>query len=239
MRKIAIGAAVAAVLSGAPCGAAETNGLKTPETSRLFVRHVDPSSGVESWLLKPGVFSFHQQSCYFTQKSMTDDGRFIFFWARDPEFEPDGKTKKKNRLNTTALIDFKTDTIVDLRVTHQIPFLDVKTDQLWYFRTVKGKVTTERHVCRRDFLVDPLKEIVVCKVPDALLKDVKKVYYLSTHPTLTTDRKKMFIAAHLDDRYEQGCINFETGAWESWGTTPFFANHDQLNPVRDDIALIA
>jgi hypothetical protein len=87
--------------------------------------------------------------------------------------------------------------------------------------------------------VDPLKEIVVCKVPDALLKDVKKVYYLSTHPTLTTDRKKMFIAAHLDDRYEQGCINFETGAWESWGTTPFFANHDQLNPVRDDIALIA
>ena len=49
----------------------------------------------------------------------------------------------------------------------------------------------------------------------------------------------MFIAAHLDDRYEQGCINFETGAWESWGTTPFFANHDQLNPVRDDIALIA
>ena len=231
--------AAAAVLTVAPCGAAENNGLKTPETSKLFVRHVDPASGVESWLLKPGIFSFHQQGCYFTQKSMTDDGRFIFFWARDPEFEPDGKTKKKNRLNTTALIDFKTDTIVDLRVTHQIPFLDVKTDQLWYFRTEKSNGVTERHVCRRDFLVDPLKEIVVCKVPDALLKDVKKIHYLSTHPTLTTDRKKMFIAAHLDDRYEQGCINFETGAWESWGTTPFYANHDQLNPVRDDIALIA
>ena len=82
--------AVAAALAVAPCGAAENNGLKTPETSRLFVRHVDPSSGVESWLLKPGVFSFHQQGCYFTQKSMTDDGRFIFFWALDPEFEPDG-----------------------------------------------------------------------------------------------------------------------------------------------------
>ena len=35
----------------------------------------------------------------------------------------------------------------------------------------------------------------------------------------------MFIAAHLDDRYEQGCINLENGAWESWGTTPFYANH--------------
>ena len=200
MRTTAIWAAVAAVLAGVACGASDDIGWKTPETSRLFVRHVDPSSGVESWLLKPGIFSFHQQGCYFTQKSMTDDGRFIFFWARDPEFEPDGKTKKKNRLNTTALIDFKTDTIVDLHITTQIPFLDVKTDQLWYFRTVKDKGTTERHVCRRDFLVDPLKEIVVCKVPDALLKDVKKVHYLSTHPTLTTDRKKMFIAARLDNR---------------------------------------
>ena len=238
-RACAVWIAIAVAWIAAPCGASENSGLKTPETSRLFVRHVDPSSNVESWLLKPGIFSFHQQGCYFTQKSMTDDGRFIFFWARDPEFEADGKTKKKNRLNTTALIDFKTDTVVDLRVSTQIPFLDVRTDQLWYFRTEKVGGKTERHVCRRDFLVDPLKEIVVCKVPDALLKDVKRVYYLSTHPTLTTDRKKMFIAAHLDDRYEQGCINFETGAWESWGTTPFFANHDQINPVRDDIALLA
>ena len=232
-------AATAAVLAVAACGAAENSDLKTPETSSLFVRHVDPSTGVESWLLKPGVFSFHQQGGYFTQKSMTDDGRFLFFWARDPEFGPDGKTKNKDRLNTTALIDFKSDTIVDLGIKHQIPFLDVKTDQLWYFRTEKSGETTERHVCRRDLLVDPLKEIVLCKVPDALLKGVKTVHYLSTHPTLTTDRKKMFIAAHLDDRYEQGCINLETGAWESWGTTPFFANHDQLNPVRDDIALVA
>ena len=152
MKKNALWAAVAAVLTVAPCGAAEDNGLKTPETSRLFVRHVDPSSGVESWLLKPGVFSFHQQGCYFTQKSMTDDGRFIFFWALDPEFEPDGKTKKKNRLLTTALIDFKTDTIVDLHVPRRIPFLDVKTDQLWYFRSEKSGETTEWHVCRRDFL---------------------------------------------------------------------------------------
>ena len=231
--------AVAALISSGCSSVRTDQELKTPETSSLFVRHVDPSSGVESWLLKPGVFSFHQQGCYFTQKSMTDDGRFIFFWARDPEFGPDGKTKKKDRLNTTALIDFKTDTIVDLGIKHQIPFLDVKTDQLWYFRTEKSGETTERHVCRRDLLVDPLKEIVLCKVPDALIGGVKEIHYLSTHPTLTRDRKKMFIAAHLDDRYEQGCINLETGAWESWGATPFYANHDQLNPVRDDIALVA
>ena len=201
MQNKIIWAATAALLAAVPIGAAGNCDLKTPETSNLFVRHVDPTSGVESWLLKPGVFSFHQQGCYFTQKSMTDDGRFIFFWARDPEFEPDGKTKKNNRLNTTALIDFKTDTIVDLHITTQIPFLDIKTDQLWYFRTEKSNGVTERHICRRDFLVDPLKEIMVCKVPDDLLRGIKKIHYLSTHPTLTTDRKKMFIAARLDDLY--------------------------------------
>ena len=222
--------AAAAILAGCS-SVCMGQDLKTPETSSLFVRHVDPSSGVESLLLKPGVFAFHQQGCYFTQKSMTDDGRFLFFWARDPEFEADGKTPKKKRLRTTALIDFTTDTIVDLGISCQIPYLDVKTDKLWYFKN--------GNVCRRDLLVDPLAEIVVCKVPEALVGGVKKIHYLSTHPTLTRDRKKMFIAAHLDDRYEQGCINFETGAWESWGTTPFYANHDQLNPVRDDIALIA
>lgn len=233
MRNYTLSFALCALCAAA--GAAQPVSIKTPETSRLFVRHVDPASGVESWLLKPGVFSFHQQGWYFTMKSMTDDGRFILFWARDPEFEPDGKTHKRNRLQTTALIDMATETIVDLKVKPQIPFLDVKTDQLWYFR----QGPEGRFVCRRDLLVDPMKEIVLCPVPEALLKGVTKVHYLSTHPTLTTDRKKMFIAAHLDDRYEQGCINLETGAWESWGTTPFYANHDQLNPVRDDIAMVA
>ena len=235
-----------------PSGAispAVSQGQKTPESSSLFMRHVDPESGVESWVLKPGLFAHHQQACYFTQKSMTDDGRFLFFWANDSEFGPHPET---NRLGRTGLVDFKTDTVVDLGIRAQTPFLDVKTDQLWYFSDTAADDEASRRICRRDLLVDPLKEIVVCDIPEVLLRDVKKVHYafpgdptgedmqyFSTHPTLTSDRKKMFISAHVGDRYEQGFINLETGAWESWGTTPFFANHDQLNPVRDDIALLA
>ena len=49
-------------------------GMKTPATSKLFVKHVDPRSGVVSYLLKPGLVAFNQQSLYFTAKSMTDDG---------------------------------------------------------------------------------------------------------------------------------------------------------------------
>ena len=53
----------------------------TFENSPLFVKHMDPYSGVESYLLKPKAFAFSQQSIYFTNKSVTDDGRYLIFWA--------------------------------------------------------------------------------------------------------------------------------------------------------------
>ena len=51
------------------------------ENSPLFEKFVDPYSGVESYLLKPKAFAFSQQSIYFTNKSVTDDGRYLIFWA--------------------------------------------------------------------------------------------------------------------------------------------------------------
>ena len=51
--------------------------VKTPETSKLFVRHEDPETNVVSYLLNPGLVAFNQQSLYFTAKSMIDDGCFI------------------------------------------------------------------------------------------------------------------------------------------------------------------
>ena len=48
------------------------------KTSSLFRRHVEPSSGVVSYILDSRIAE-NQQSLYFTQQSMTDDGRFIVF----------------------------------------------------------------------------------------------------------------------------------------------------------------
>ena len=56
---------------------------KSFEDSPLFVKRVDPYSGVVSYLLKPKIHSFSQQSIYFTNKSVTDDGRFLLFSASD------------------------------------------------------------------------------------------------------------------------------------------------------------
>ena len=52
--------------------------MKTPETSKLFRKSVDPKSGVVSYVLDARIAE-EQQSLYFTQKSMTEDGRFLVF----------------------------------------------------------------------------------------------------------------------------------------------------------------
>ena len=212
----------------------EAGNLFTPETSRLFERRIEPLSGHAYCLLKPFAGEHSRQSLYFTAKSMTDDGRFLLFWAYDVPENGQGRGQK-----ATYAVDFAADKIVKLPITPQIPFIDVKTDQVWYFRRDPSGDSRKDAVCRLDLKNSLADEIFVCNMPEALVMDVKKVHYYATHPTLTRDRKKMFIATHLDDRYEQGCINLETGTWESWGRTPFFANHDQLCPADDNLALVA
>lgn len=51
-----------------------------PEQSDLFVPWVDSESGVTSYLLKDHHAPF-QQAFYFTNSNMTNDGRYMWFYA--------------------------------------------------------------------------------------------------------------------------------------------------------------
>ena len=84
-----------------------------------------------------------------------------------------------------------------------------------------------------------MKDVVECEIPPEIFVGVTNEHYLTTHITLTRDRRKAFVALHMDDRFEQGTIDFGTGRWEKWGETPFYANHDQLCPADDNLALVA
>jgi len=227
------------------------DGIVRVEDSKLFVKHVDRSSGVVSYLLKPGLFAENQQSIYFTAKSMTDDGRFLVFWISDNErtFKP---TKEKpQRLMGTAVLDLKTERITKIPVPPQIPFLDTKIARLWYISP--SPMTLLPHCDWRpsetpwndeiryiDLAVDPTKEHTVCKMPEEIAGKGHVISVYSTHLTLSHDRKRMFLGTFLDRRYEQGCVNLENGRWERWAyTLDLNTNHDQINPVRDDVALIA
>ena len=127
---IMIIAAVKVATALALASAVDASAVKTPAQSKLFDRHVDPLSGVVSYILRPGMLKFHQQSLYFTAKSMTDDGRFILL-----DVAPDEKAVKgtSTRTRVKALVDLlKDEAFVLDRTNGLIPWLDVERDQLWW-----------------------------------------------------------------------------------------------------------
>lgn len=216
--------------------------LAVPETSRLFDRVTDPVSGVVSYVLRPGTLAESHQGWYFTTRSMTDDGRFLLFWTARNEFTHPGQEANRGPKGAacgTGLVDFATDTAIDLGIPRECHYLDVKTAQLWYIRRPDPRDPSRDAICRRDLAVDPMREIVECQIPPELIAGVTNIHRYTTHITLTQNRRKAFFTSWLDDRYVQGCVNFDTGRWEKWGETDFYANHDQICPTDDNVALIA
>ncbi len=218
-----------AVVCAALLGVAE---IKTPENSKLFVRHEDLQTGVVSYLLKPELVGFNQQSLYFTAKSMTDDGRFLVFWASDDEFPPERKGKRRSVSKRLMLLDFEKETIVELARYGGTPWMDVATGQLWF--------VNEAGVHRRDLRVDPLKDHLLCTWPDALVsrKPKAKTRY-ATHITLSPDRRYMFLDACVDYQDIEGVLDTKTGTWTEWERANFCCNHGQFNPVDPTLAMCA
>lgn len=223
------------VLAVSAVGTCFASGLKSPETSRFFVRHEDPVSHVVSWIMKPGLTAHNQQSIYFTAKSMTDDGRFLLYHGSDDEFA--GKSVKKR----TMLIDFKSDELLELSdLPPLVPFIDPATDQIWY---LKGD-----GVYRRDLAVDPRKEIRLCTFDSGIVLPRGGRGHYATHLTLTPDRRFAF----LDWCYspepnfqsplavsQQLVIDLTTGMSEKWGEADFWINHGQYHPTDSTLALCA
>ena len=210
--------------------------MKTPETSKYFERHEDPSSHVVSWILKPGLTAHNQQSLYFTAKSMTDDGRFFLYHAACDEFD----RKRPRRGKWMMMIDFRTDELIELEgVRGDIPFLDVSTDRMWYLK--------DDGICRRDLLVDPKKEIRVCELDPSVVMKKGEHGHLATHLTLTADRRRAFLDwcvargtnIFAEVEAHQYVIDLATGKAEKWGDADFWMNHGQLHPTDPSLAMCA
>ena len=224
--------ALAAVL-GLSLTAGSSLFAATPETSRLFDRHVDPQSGVVSYLLKRDLCGFNQQSIYFTARSMTDDGRFLVLDVAPDEFEVrNGKrvdidTEKREKV----LIDFARDEVIPMPgVGGQIPYIDLVRDRMVY--------VDADGFWQRDFRDDPAKARLICRLPPALTNQTGGCRY-HTHLTLTPDGNKAFLDALVNHTNVQGVVDLRTGAFEKWGDVDFCCNHGQFSPVSDRQALCA
>lgn len=205
------------------CPAAEpaAPAVKTPETSKLFRKHVEPASGVVSYILETRVAA-NQQSLYFTQKSMTEDGRFIVF---------DVSGGERGNQKSFALADLLKEEVRPLEIRGSIPFLDTETAVLYWFES-GGFYELN---LRAD---TPAKE-KLCDIPAQLKAEGTNVSGYATHVTLTPDRAQVFMDARVDDRFIQGMLDIKTGKFEKWGEESVCVNHGQVNPVNGRLALCA
>ena len=192
--------------------------MKTPETSRLFEKRIDPVSGVAHYLLKHKITKY-QQGFYFCNDSMTKDGRYLWFGVR----------MQHDSHCLLGVIDFEEDDMyfmVDTLSDYASPYVDVETGDAYF--------TCGRNIYRRSPKKDAETELVFT------LKTKQPVRSIATHLTRTADKKEFFLdVLEGNDTSYVGTVNLETGEFTKWADNPFPTNHGQINPVNPNISLCA
>ncbi len=192
--------------------------MKTPETSRLFEKRIDPVSGVESYILSPKIVR-QQQGFYFCNDCMSADGRYLWFHV--------GLQAGEDRL--LGVVDFEEDDLYlfeDTLCIYASPYIDPETAEAYF---VWGNNIYRRRPERN------ASSECIARVPTK-----SRIVRLATHLTRSADKRKFFldILEGNGDSYV-GVLDLETGVFTKWADCAFHTNHGQLNPVNDKLALCA
>ena len=193
--------------------------MKTPETSKLFVKRTDPESGVDYYVLSER-YAPYQQGFYFVNNSMTTDGRYLWFVLQYPPLD--------QSVSHLAYVDFETDEVVVCYDTVDgANYVDPRDGTVYFL--------LRNLLYRRRPGKDERSELLH-KIPTR-----GYAYRIcATHLTLTPNGKKFFLDVNsgVDEHY-CGTLDLETGEFCHWADAPHWTNHGQMNPRRDDLALCA
>lgn len=206
-----------------------------------FEQYTDPSSGVVSYRIKSRSLGWdNSQSQYYVTKSMTDDERFIYFMVHANEFRPSYHSLSAQE-RSAKILDLETRKVYTFYATDGCyPYLDPKTDKIYYCITNSDRTSAKFYM--RDLLNAPDVEVPLADFPKEIVpagasQPIKRVL---SHITLTQDRQKVFLDARVMDTFYQGLLDLYTGEWTEWGhNSQVNLTHGQLNPKRDDEALLA
>lgn len=192
--------------------------IKTPESSRHFQKYIDAKSGVVSWFMKPNTVAMNQQTFYFTNPSMSKDGRYLWFYCMF--------SMKDSK--SLAVLDFQTDEVHYYPETKGCSFsamVDPDTGDVYWAHSQKG-------IFRRS--PDPQKQTEkICGIPENFPKG-EKIYQLVCHLSWNPDKTKFFLDSRVDNHFFCGTIDIKTGKYTKWFDMDFMHNHAQFNPVREE-----
>ncbi len=195
----------------------------TPFTSRHFTTHLDPVSGMKYAVLATRVAPI-QQGFYFVNNSMTDDGRYLWFYCSFPPA----------RGRSMAVIDFLTDEIHHYPETYEFDhagwMVDTATGDL-YWPCAHGIYRRSPHPAAQAVCVAP--------IPQELAK--LGVTAMGTHIQFTADRKSIVTDIQTQMGSSVGSFDVLTGEYTEWYRTqpgvPY--NHVQASPLDSDLLLCA
>ncbi|MBO4340370.1 MAG: hypothetical protein J5835_02935 [Bacteroidales bacterium] len=204
-----------------------------------FEKFTDPG-GVVSYRIKSAPIGWdNSQSQYYVTKGMTNDERFIFFMVSENEFRPSYHIATEK---AAKILDLQTRKMYTFYANDGCyPYLDPVNDVIYYCLRADDRKSARFY--KRDLLNSPDYEEPLAEFPPQLVpQDAKQpIVRVCSHLTLTQDRRKVFLDSRVVDTFYQGLLDLYTGEWTEWSHNENQLNltHGQLNPVRDDEALIA
>ena len=196
--------------------------MYTPETSSLFEKRVNPQNGAVYYVLTAKVAAF-QQGFYFVNNSMTEDGRYLWFYASFPPMH-------HADCRMLGFVDFAEDSITlcpDTLFNAASPWVHPVTGDVYF--------TWENMIFKRKPSKDARSEMIFKLKSNRLTKGI------ATHLTPLDDSLEKFFLdireGNLD--FSVGVANLASGEYERWYSSPFFMNHAQINPKDPNLALCA
>lgn len=195
--------------------------MKTPETSKHFIRWRDPLSGRESYILDSNAAGFFQ-NFYYVNNGFSGDGRFLWFYCAYP---PSGN-------KCLGLIDFEDDRLC---VFHTSEFLDASPmvapetgEAFWISGAELFKLAPHPEA----------KPVFVNRFPDDLVRN-RRPRRIATHLTLSSDGRNFAIDAEFGRDWFIGEMPLDGSECRIWEHFDYCVNHAQFSPSDPDLIMYA
>jgi hypothetical protein len=191
----------------------------------LFTPWENPETGVTLYLLTHKVAPV-QEAFYFSNESISRDGRYLWFYCA---FPPSG-TAGQGR--TLGVVDFKTGEVrhfPDTQFNHASPFVDPLTGEITWGM---GAALWRRGPGAAD------KVELVGALPGDLV-GARPVERIATHLTRSADGREFFVDAHVGMQFIFGTLPVNGGDFEEWYRYERNINHAQICPTDPDLVLFA
>ncbi|WNR43454.1 hypothetical protein [Paenibacillus roseipurpureus] len=193
--------------------------------SGLFTSWTDPVSGIQSWVLTKQIAPL-QSSFYFTNRSWTEDGRFLWLYVAYP---PSGSANYGRML---AVIDFVEGTFQVYPETNFLdasPMIDLHTGEAYW---ISGLDFWKRGPRPSDGVIK------VNSFPSEW-SNFRQPYRISTHLTLSADGKWLGVDAQIGHDWYLGAAAVDGSTVEIWQQFDRCYNHAQFSPTDCELQLIA